>query len=350
MALTDDNPMRSPLAGSPANASPLIPRKRAVRHWYWLAIPIGLLALLYGVVGYFGSGQMIGDHPRWRGMNRGPRDFGLLGETVSFRSNDGIPLKAWWLPAQGAQRATVIIAHGIDHTRQVMLKRAVFLVDGGYNVLALDLRGHGESGGQVVSPGLLERLDLLGAIQYVRSLGERGPIALLGVSYGAVACLFTAAESPEIGAVVSDGAFTSGVDVADRINRYYAQDPGTHRLMRAMYAAGSFPGVARAIVLTYYLRTGVYPGWDFVSILPAAARIRCPVLIVSGERDFVVPTADARRILAALPGAGKRLVTIPNAMHDTTYDAAPVLYQEAVLSFLDSYFPSETEAPMSRKR
>jgi alpha-beta hydrolase superfamily lysophospholipase len=339
MALTDDDPVPSALTGSAANASPLIPRKRAVRRWRWLAVPIGLPALFYGVVGYVGSGQMIGDHPRWRGMNRGPRDFGLLGETVSFRSTDGIPLKAWWLPVQGTPRATVIIAHGIDHTRQVMLKRAVFLVHGGYNVLALDLRGHGESGGQVVSPGLLERLDLLGAIQYVRSRGERGPIALLGVSYGAVACLFTAPESLEIGAVVSDGAFTSGVDVSERINRYYAQDPRTNLLVRAMYAAGSFPGVARAIVVTYYLRTGVYPGWDFVSVLPVASRIKCPVLVVSGERDFVMPTADARRILAALASAGKRLVTIPDALHDTTYDAAPVLYQEAVLSFLDSNFP-----------
>ncbi len=249
---------------------------------------------------------------------------------------------------QGTPRATVIIAHGIDHTRQVMLKRAVFLVHGGYNVLTLDLRGHGESGGQVVSPGLLERLDLLGAIRYVRSRGERGPIALLGVSYGAVACLFTAAKSPEIGAVVSDGAFTSGADVSDRINRYYAQDPDTNRLVRAMYAAGSFPGVARAIVITYYLRTGVSPGWDFVSVLPAASRIKCPVLILSGERDFVVPTADARRILAALPGAGKRLVTIPNALHDTTYDAAPVLYQGAVLSFLDSNFPKRDRAVRER--
>ena len=328
----------SRVAGSPANTSLLIPDKRVVRRWQWVAVPIGLLAVFYGVAGYLGSAEMIGDHPRWRGMNRGPRDFDLLAETVSFRSTDGIPLKAWWLPAQGRPQATVIVAHGIDHTRQVMLKRAVFLVHGGYNVLALDLRGHGESGGQVVSRGLLERLDLLGAIKYVRSRGEGGPIALLGVSYGAVACLLTAAESPEIRAVVSDGAFTSGVDVSDRINQYYAHDLRTNRLMRAVYAAASLPGVARAIVLTYYRRTGVYPGWDFVSVLPAAARIKCPVLIVSGERDFVVPTADARRILAALPGANKELLTIPNASHDTTYNAAPVPYKEAVLSFLDSTF------------
>ena len=71
---------------------------------------------------------MFGDHPRWHGINRGPADFGLRGETVSLTSQDGIPLKAWWLPAKGTPRGAVIIAHGIDHTRQVMLPRATFLV------------------------------------------------------------------------------------------------------------------------------------------------------------------------------------------------------------------------------
>ena len=87
-----------------------------------------------------------------------------------------------------------------------------------------------------------------------------------------------------------------------------------------------------------YLQTGIYLGLDFVSVLPAASRIACPVLLISGERDWIVPTADARKILAALPGTGKRLVTIPSAFHDTTYNTAPALYQEAVLSLLDSNF------------
>ncbi len=271
-------------------------------------------------------------------MNRGPREFGLQGEVVSFRSLDGIPLKAWWLPAQGTPRATVVIAHGIDHTRQVMLPRAAFLVRGGYNVLAVDLRGHGESGGQFVSPGLVERRDLLGAVQYVRSRGERGPLALLGVSYGAVACLLAAAESPEIRAVVSDGAFPTGADVFRNVSRHYLHDPGTNRLVRGLFATASFPGVVRAIVLVYYVRTGVYVGPGFVSVLPAASRIACPVLLISGERDWIVPTEDARRILAALRGNRRSLVTIPDAFHDTTYDTAPELYQETVLRFLDSIF------------
>ena len=200
-----------------------------------LAAIATVVVLFYGVAGYLGSADMFGDHPRWRGMNRGPADFGLRGETVSFDAKDGIPLKAWWLPASGMPRGAVIIAHGIDHTRQVMLPRAAFLVRGGYDVLAMDLRGHGESGGSIVSPGLLEARDILGALRYIRSRGDNEPVAVLGVSYGAVASLIAAAESPEIVAVVADGAYPTGKGVSEDISRHYLHDPRTNFWLRALF-------------------------------------------------------------------------------------------------------------------
>jgi pimeloyl-ACP methyl ester carboxylesterase len=323
-------------AGSPVTSTPSISRKRIIRRWKWLAVPIVLLALFYVVVGYFGSGLLIGYNSRWHGMNRGPRNFGLQSETVSFQATDGVPLKAWWLPAEGTPRATVILAHGIDHTRQVMLGRAAFIVHGGYNALALDLRCHGESGGEFVSPGLVEKRDIRGAIQYVRSRGERGPIVLLGVSLGAEASLLTAADSKDVVAVVSDGAPSSGIDAFRNVKDYYARDPSRGFFERRLFSIASFPGLVRSIVVVYYLRTGVYLGSNFVSVLPVASRITCPVLLISGERDWIVPTENARKILAALPNSRNRLVTIPNAGHDTTFSNAPVQYKEAVLSFLDS--------------
>ena len=51
--------------------------------------------------------QMIGENPCWRGMNRGPQDFGLKDEVVSFRSQDGISLKAWWLTAEGTPQGNI---------------------------------------------------------------------------------------------------------------------------------------------------------------------------------------------------------------------------------------------------
>jgi len=299
-----------------------------------LSIAIAAAGLFYAAAGYVDSADMFGDHPRWRGMNKGPGDFGLSGETASFDSIDGVHLKAWWLPASGVPRATIIVAHGIDHTRQVMLPRAVFLVKGGYDVLLLDLRGHGESGGSIVSPGLLEARDVLVGIRYIRSRGDNEPIAVLGVSYGAVASLIAAAGSPDVAAVISDGAFLTGKQLSADISRHYLQDSRTSFLVRALFLLSSVPGVARATALEYYLRSGINLGPELLSVTPWASRVKVPVLAISGERDWIVPTDRARAILSAIPGNQKQLLVIPGAVHDTTYSAAPELYGSTVLRFL----------------
>jgi alpha-beta hydrolase superfamily lysophospholipase len=307
---------------------------RFSRTMRWVAAIAAVVLFFYAIVGYLGSADMFGDHPRWRGMNRGPADFGLRSETVSFDSTDGIPLKAWWLPASGSPRAAVIIAHGIDHTRQVMLPRAVFLVDGGYDVLALDLRCHGESGGKVASPGFLEARDILGAVRYIRSRGSSEPIAVLGLSYGAVASLIAAAESPQIIAVISDGAFPTGKQLSQDISRHYLDDPRTPFLVRVPLLLLTIPGAARATAMVYYVRSGTYLGPELLSVIPSASQIKVPVLLISGEKDWIVPTHRARQIFSVIPSDQKELVVIPNAVHDTTYSAAPTVYADAVLSFL----------------
>jgi pimeloyl-ACP methyl ester carboxylesterase len=310
-----------------------------LRRGLWAIVVIVLLFFL--VAGYLGCSDMFGDHPRWRGMNRGPADFGLHSETVSFQSMDGIPLKAWWLPASGASRGAIIIAHGIDHTRQVMLPRAAFLVPAGYDTVLNDLRGHGESGGSLSSPGLLEARDVLGALRFIRSRGYTKPVTLLGVSYGAVACLIAAAESSDITAVISDGVFPTGKGVSDDISRHFLRDPKTNFWVRSLFWVSSFPGVASATALMYYARTGIYLGPELLSVIPWASRIRVPVLLISGERDWIVPTSTARQILSTIPDARKELVVIPRAVHDTTYSAEPALYASAVLNFLGTYVSTD---------
>ncbi len=340
--MTQPPEARSQAAAVTVEDAPANNRKRRSRRRFWLALLFCVLALFYGTVGYLGSGLMISDTPRWRGMNRGPQDFGLQGETVSFEAADGVPIKAWWLPAQSPARGTVILAPGGDHTRQVMLPRAAFLVHNGYSVVDRDLRGHGESGGVVISTGQLERNDVLGAIRYVRSRGDRGPIVLMGVCLGGVASLYAAAESRDVAAVISDSAFPSGKDVFQRIRGYFVRGGGQTGLangrglgVRALFAAAYLPGIVPSIVITYYLRTGVWLGFEFGSVLPSASRIQCPVLIISGEADWIVPPADARKIFSAIPGDRKQLITIPKAGHDSTHATAPDLYQNAVLRFLD---------------
>lgn len=307
--------------------------------WRWITLFVAGVTLFYGITGYVCTTSSIGENPRWRGINYGPASFGLKGEVISLHSTDDILLKGWWLPAAGAASANVILAHGVDHTRQVMLPRAAFLVHGGYNVLVLDLRGHGESAAQYASPGYLESRDILGAIRYVRDRGQHAPIVLLGLSYGAAATILVAAQSKEVAAVVADGVFPSGTKVFENINRGIA---GNRRLKigpRAIAFIAECPGIPTSAAVVYYLRTGVWLGSDLVNVVPYAAQIHVPILFISGTRDWIVPTEQVREVMAAVPSDRKSLVTIPGAQHDTTFSSAPMQYQKAVLSFLDRNLP-----------
>jgi alpha-beta hydrolase superfamily lysophospholipase len=307
-------------------------RHRVVR---WSLIAGSAIVLYYAAVAFAVTSFLIGNNPRWRGMNKEPRDYGLAAETVSFVSTDGVPLRAWWIPAAQPARGSVVIAHGVDHTRQAMLDRATFLVHAGYNVLPVDLRGHGESGGHVVSPGVAEANDIVAAARFARSRDARVPVAVLGVSYGAVAGVFAAAQTKELAAVVADGAFPTGETVYRRILSHYVRDRAAPMWLRAGCAALGVPGMARAISLAYRMRTGLNLGGELGSAVSVAPRVRAPVLQISGGSDWMVPLADATRLRAALSNTQTTVVVIPGARHDTTHKTAPEIYERAVVSFLN---------------
>jgi pimeloyl-ACP methyl ester carboxylesterase len=109
------------------------------------------------------------------------------------------------------------------------------------------------------------------------------------------------------------------------------------RVRRSLFFLPTLPGVSGATAMVYYLRSGIYLGPDLLSVIPTAKRIRVPVLMISGARDWIVPTARAQTILSAISAERKELVIIPNAVHDTTYSAAPALYASQVLSFLRTH-------------
>jgi dienelactone hydrolase len=124
---------------------------------------------------------------------------------------------------EGEPVPVVVLAHGFAANRGMMSGLARYLARGGYAVIALDFRGHGENaepfarGFGTAGNGLLEDLD--GAVLYARTEprfdGQR--VALAGHAMGGGAALTFATREPNVGAVVAisagrhvEGPYTPG--------------------------------------------------------------------------------------------------------------------------------------------
>jgi uncharacterized protein len=303
-----------------------------------LAYGFVAITLLWAVTALLATTAVVGKHPEWRRVWARPQDFGLDAEGASFLSTDGIPLKAWFLSAQPS-KGTVILVHGIDGNRSNMLPRAFFLVRGGYDVLDIDLRGHGASGGNYASPGYLEARDILGGVSYLRERGVSTPIVAMGHSYGAVAALWAATQSQEMAAVVADSPYLDLDDMTKRAARLLADDPRRSFWARMGLHLAPMEGAEFAVLPMFYLRTGVWVDLRKTDTLTAIRELGPkPVLLISGGSDAITPPADTRKMYEASRSPDKMLLIVPGADHDTTYRTAPQLYQSTVLRFLRIVF------------
>lgn len=134
-------------------------------------------------------------------------------ENVTIPSIDeGIELSGWWAESEEGA-ATVILVHGVRSCKEnhaIILPGAI-LYNAGFNVLAIDLRDHGNSTieDMRVSAGQKEWRDVVGAWHWLQD--EKGvsaeSIGVFGNSMGAATAALTFALEPEIQAVWLDASF-----------------------------------------------------------------------------------------------------------------------------------------------
>lgn len=158
-------------------------------------------------------------------------------QVVDLRATDGTRLEGWWIPATRTAdtdgrgsvkwgRDTVLFCPGFgaDKAGQLFLVRD--LMANGYNVLAIDLRAHGRSGGQFTGMGGLESRDVLGAVAWLRQAhpAESSRILGLGESLGAVALIEAASDpGPDGQAIDAIAAYNPYADLRDEMNEVASQ-------------------------------------------------------------------------------------------------------------------------------
>ncbi len=287
---------------------------------------VALLAVV-GMVAYLGVGAYVAgtmSYPIRQPLHSTPADLGLPYQDVAFTSTvDNIPLKGWLIGGNGI--STIILVHGKDGIRNDptigLAQIGQELVRHGYDVLAFDLRGHGESGSSRFTLGYLETRDLAGAVQFLKSQG-RTSLGAIGWSLGAVTVLNAAPDQPDLKAVVAESAFA---DVTDLLETQIPLNTHLPRLFN--------PGILLMGDLLY--------GFNSLQNKPEQAVARLgtrPLLLIADGADELIPQAHALRLQqagAANPNLQSWLV--PGAAHVRGYQSNPDEYMRRVLAFFDAH-------------
>jgi alpha-beta hydrolase superfamily lysophospholipase len=290
------------------------------------ALLIGALALAVGLSARWARNYT---HPVRHPIEHTPADYGLAYESVAFSSTDDLSLAGWFIFPQGevGNGAAIILCHGYGATRAALLPVAIALTRHGYSVLPFDFRGHGESGGDLVTLAYDEVKDVQGAVAYLLTRPEVAPghIGVLGQSMGAATAIRAAAQTPEIGAVVAESAYAS---LADLVVNDFSTLTGLPR----------FPFLPLMTALGEW-QTGldmdlVRPVDDIAQISPR------PVFLIHGLGDTVVRPESGVRLYEAA-GEPKWLWQPEGIGHATAVYKAPTEFEARVIAFFDRALLSE---------
>ncbi len=106
-------------------------------------------------------------------------------DTILLKTNNGIYIDCWYSQTDSVARGTVILFHGISSNKGMLLSEASTFRYLGFNVMLVDFRAHGNSGGSTTTIGVKEAEEVKIAYDYIVAKGEKN-IFLWGSSMGAV--------------------------------------------------------------------------------------------------------------------------------------------------------------------
>jgi len=244
-------------------------------------------------------------------------------------------------PIVPGQRS-VMFVHGAANDHSVWALQSRYFAYHGFNVLAVDLPGHGKSAGPASSS--VEDM----AAWALRVLDAAGIVkaALVGHSMGSLIALEAAACAPArvqklvlVGTAfpmrVSDALLDSArahehaaLDMINVWSHSAAGQTGGNRVPGQWIMGGSMRLLERT---TEPLYSDFNACNQYAAGAATAAEVACPVLIMSGGRDVMTPPRNAKSIADKL--AHVQQVTIAGAGHDLMVER-PDAVLDALIGFL----------------
>ncbi len=299
-------------------------RRGTRRYWlnligFTLAMSVvGYFACVYLGVSYFTAQGFT--HPRRAPVCcTNPAEKGYAYEDVTLQTRDGLSIRGWYLPSRN--RAAVILLHPMASNRLGTLDHALMFARHGYGALMIDLRAHGASGGDLLTFGGDEYLDVSAAVDYLQARPDvdSAKIGVMGLSLGASASILSAARDKRLAAVAADAP---GATV-------FTDWPKPETAYDFLY-------VPFDVMFFFYLHR-IDRVSQPLAISDGIAQISPrPVLLIGGTSGGATLEQRSVSQLFAAAGQPKQMWILPNTEHISGLQTYPREYEEKVTDFFDA--------------
>ncbi len=314
---------------------------------WWRCFFVGILLILIGInaIGLFLGDviyreiSVLHTHMNERQMNTLNQELEKVEqnravENITLQSEFGYSLYGTYIQNPQATDKTIIFLHGFAENRAAGLRYLDIYLKNGFNVLLIDARAHGKSGGDSVTWGVDEKYDLDTWVNWLAAHSPNGEIGVHGVSMGAATALMHA----ELNEVHKKVKFY----IADSA---YA-DLETLLLLKAKayFAESTLPN----IIFPY---VNIIAYWNSRCTFYQAAPIRSvrkattPILYLHGEADQLVPAAMTQELYQATKGP-RKIYLFSQADHVGGIFVDPFRYGEVMREFF--YFAKQQGENLNR--
>ena len=286
---------------------------KRVNQSHWLRWIVGLLIfIIFGLyIGLPVGMAVVATFPSHTTVGTTPDGF----QPVTLTTDDNVTLAGWYAPP--ANRAVIILLHGAGASRDSMRSYAEMLVNHGYGVLTVDLRGHGQSGGKTNRLGWEGTLDVGAAIRFLQGQPEVQFIGGLGLSLGGEVLLGAASAYPDLKAIVADGATRRSTDELLAL-------PSERSLVRSFTTRVMFAAVQ-------FLSGDKPPSPPLLDSMVAAKSTQ--FLLIAASTNAV--ETDFNQVFAEKVGERAELWVVPDASHTGAFSLYPAEYEQLVIAFFD---------------
>ena len=242
-------------------------------------------------------------------------------EKVQVTAKDGITLKGTEYIRDEQINDWVIVLHGYHSSPESVISVGMHFSEKGYNVLIPYMRASGESEGEYIGMGWLDKEDLKCWIDLIIKQNSNSNIVLHGSSMGAATVLMASGDelSKNVKAIVEDSGYTSVWDI-------FASEA------KARFNLPEFPVLNMfEIVANYRAKYDIKEA----SALEQVKKASIPILFIHGDCDDFVPEYMCEKLYEAANCKKDKLI-IHDAGHTESRYKETDTYYNKIFDFLSN--------------